>query len=61
MSPDRETVQWHEVPAEKLMTMLSTHPPVCWNCHIAESFVRKHPDLVVESPPETKRPYRNGY
>ena len=22
--------------------------PVCWNCHIAESFRREHPDLVTD-------------
>lgn len=55
MRPDRQTVQWHEVPAEKLLTALSTHFPVCWNCHIAETFVREHPELVVTRAPRSGR------
>jgi hypothetical protein len=42
------TVQWTEVPAEQLPEVLSTHWPVCWDCHIAEKFRHDHPDLVVE-------------
>jgi hypothetical protein len=34
--------------------VLETHLPVCWDCYIAQSFVREHPDLVVY------RPWRNG-
>lgn len=47
---DLKTVQWNEIPAEKLQEVLSTHWPVCWNCHIAESFRREHPELVVDRP-----------
>jgi hypothetical protein len=50
MSPERQTLEWHEVPAESLPRVLSTHRPVCWSCHIAESFRREHPELVVERP-----------
>jgi hypothetical protein len=25
--------------------------PVCWNCHIAQTFRRVHPELVVVRPP----------
>ena len=45
------TRAWNEVPAETLPDVLATHRPVCWNCHIAETFRREHPDLVVERPP----------
>jgi hypothetical protein len=24
--------------------------PVCWSCHIAESFRRTHPELIVDRP-----------
>lgn len=50
MSPERRTVEWHEVPAETLPEVLSTYRPVCWSCHIAESFRREHPELVIERP-----------
>ncbi len=46
----RRTVQWNEIPAEKLQEALGTHRPVCWNCHIAETFRHEHPELVVERP-----------
>jgi len=47
---DLKTVQWNEIPAEKLQEVLSTHWPVCWNCHIAESIRREHRELVVDRP-----------
>jgi hypothetical protein len=47
---DLKTVQWNDIPADKLQQVLSTHWPVCWNCHIAESFRREHPELVVDRP-----------
>lgn len=46
-----QTIQWNEVPVENLQQALSTHLPVCWNCHIAESFRRRHPELVTDRPP----------
>jgi hypothetical protein len=50
MSPEQKTVEWHDVRAEKLPEVLSTHLPVCWNCHIAETFRREFPELVVDRP-----------
>jgi hypothetical protein len=37
-----------------VMTVLQTHLPVCWDCYIAQTFRRDHPDMVVY------RPWRNG-
>jgi hypothetical protein len=45
---ESKTVEWPEVPTEMLPQVLSTHLPVCWNCHVAETFRREHLDLVVE-------------
>ncbi len=50
LGPDRKTVEWKQVSAEKLPEVLSRYLPVCWDCHIAETFRREHPDLVVERP-----------
>jgi hypothetical protein len=47
---ERKTVQWNEVPLENLQQTMATHWPVCWNCHIAETFRRQHPELVVDRP-----------
>lgn len=45
---DGPTLQWTDVPAEHLPALFSTYAPVCWNCHIAESFRYTHPDLVTD-------------
>jgi hypothetical protein len=49
--PRRPTRAWRDVPPEKILEVLATHGPVCWNCHIVETFRREHPDLVLERPP----------
>jgi hypothetical protein len=48
--PDGITVEWSALKPEQLPDLFGTHQPVCWNCHMAESFLRSHPDLVVERP-----------
>jgi hypothetical protein len=53
MSPDGRTMEWGEVRVEDLPEVLRTHRPVCWNCHVAESFRRQYPDLVIDAPPRT--------
>jgi hypothetical protein len=50
LSPERRTVAWHEVAAQTLPDVLATHLPVCWNCHVAESFRRQYPELVIDRP-----------
>ena len=49
-SPDGLLVQWSEVPVEDLSMVLASHLPVCWNCYVAQDFIREHPDLVVYRP-----------
>jgi len=48
MDTEHKTVQWSEIPAEKLQETMRTHQPVCWDCHIAETFRRQHPEMVVD-------------
>lgn len=50
IGPDKKTVQWNEVATEKLPELFETHLPVCWNCHVAESFRRLYSEGVVERP-----------
>jgi hypothetical protein len=50
VSPEGRTVQWSEVAPEKLPELFQTHLPVCWSCHIAETFRREHPERVVDVP-----------
>ena len=47
---DRKSIQWNEVPAEQLQETMRTHVPICWNCHITETFRRVHPESVVDRP-----------
>lgn len=49
-APDSKTVSWDEVPPEKLPEIFLTHKPVCWSCHIAQTFRREHPELVTDRP-----------
>jgi hypothetical protein len=55
LSPDRKSVEWRELRPEQLPEVFSTHRPVCWNCHVAETFRRLHPELVVDRKLEPKR------
>jgi hypothetical protein len=50
LSKERKTVQWNEIPPENLQDALGTHRPVCWSCHVAETFRREHPEMVVDRP-----------
>ena len=51
---EKKTYEWNEIPAEELPEAFEACKPVCWNCHIAETFIRQHPDLV------TFRPWKKG-
>lgn len=48
LDPQGRTVQWNEVPAQTLPDVLLTHKPVCWHCHVHESFRHDHPELVTD-------------
>lgn len=41
---------WDQLPIKNFDKALSTYLPVCWDCYIAESFRREHPELVVYRP-----------
>ena len=43
-------LSWNGIPVDNLSMVLKTHLPVCWDCYIAQSFRRDHPDLVVYRP-----------
>jgi len=48
LGPDKKTIQWSDVPPEKLPEVFETHSPVCWSCHIAETFRREHSDRFLD-------------
>lgn len=55
LGPDFRTTEWKRIRAEKLPEIFATHQPVCWNCHVTESFRRLHPELVTDRPDAIKR------
>lgn len=55
LGPDSKTAEWKDVRPEQLPDILATHQPVCWNCHIAESFRRLRPELVTDRRSEPRR------
>jgi hypothetical protein len=48
MNAERRTVEWTQLRAEMVPAVLETHSPVCWNCHIMQTFCHEHPDMVVD-------------
>lgn len=45
---DKVSVEWSQVPAERLAETLETALPVCFACHTARTLVRERPDLVTD-------------
>lgn len=58
LNTEGRTFEWSEIEPEKIPETLATHLPVCWNCHIAESFRHEHPELVTDR--STKRTAQAG-
>jgi hypothetical protein len=48
LSPEGVTVEWREISPQRLPDVLVTHKPVCWDCHICETFRREYGEVVVE-------------
>jgi hypothetical protein len=49
-TPDGLTVEWQDIRPETLPEVLATHSPICWDCHVSETFRRKRPDMVLDNP-----------
>jgi len=45
---DRMSVEWNQVPADKLYEVMAASLPLCFACHMANTLVREHPELVVD-------------
>lgn len=57
LGPANDIVEWRDVAVEKLPDVLTTHRAVCWDCLIAQTMCRDHPDLVLKRPlPPRKLP-----
>ena|SRR5438552_4091827 len=55
LGPDFRTAEWKDVRPEKLPEIFASSQPVCWNCHVAETFRRLHPELVTDRRLEPRR------
>lgn len=55
LGKDFRTTEWKNMLPEDLPEIFATHQPVCWDCHIAETFRRMHPELVIDRRPDAKR------
>jgi hypothetical protein len=50
LNPEGVTVEWAAIPISAVNDAMANDLPVCWNCHVAQTFHREHADLVVERP-----------
>ncbi len=48
LTADKISLEWHEIPAERLQETLETARPLCFGCHIAHTMLRQHPELVID-------------
>ncbi|SRR6266571_6597563 len=48
LSPEGRLVGLNEVATEEIPDVLATHFPVCWDCHITETFCREHLEMIVD-------------
>ena len=45
---DQVSVEWNQIPADKLVGTLAAASPICFACHTANRLVREHPELVTD-------------
>jgi hypothetical protein len=48
LGPDHKTLEWDRFQPHQLPEVFARYRPVCWNCHIAQTFRQEHPELVVD-------------
>jgi hypothetical protein len=49
-SPDGVTLEWSDVQPETMFEVMRSCQAICWDCHVAETFRRQRPDLVLDNP-----------
>ena len=45
---DRVSVEWSQLPADKLVGTLAVASPICFACHTANRLIEEHPELVTD-------------
>ena len=56
LGPDGAIVVWAGFRPEHVVDVLASHRPVCWDCQVAETFRREHPERVIDRPPRPSPP-----
>jgi hypothetical protein len=41
---------WPDVPADQLPQAMASDQPICFDCYVAATFRREHPELVLDNP-----------
>jgi hypothetical protein len=55
LTPDGLTMEWDDAPIEMLPDVFETHQPVCWSCHVSETFRRQFIEVVVDRERQERR------
>jgi hypothetical protein len=48
LTADKGSMEWSQIPAERLPQILAAAKPLCFTCHVANTMVREHPELVID-------------
>jgi hypothetical protein len=48
LTTDGSTLEWREIPADKLEETLRAAQAICFACHTARTLVREHPELATD-------------
>ena len=48
LGADKKSVEWRDIPADRIYETLAASSPVCFACHTALTMVREHPELVID-------------
>jgi hypothetical protein len=48
LSADKMSVEWSEIPVDRLREILAESKPICFACHMANRMVQDHPDLITD-------------
>jgi len=59
LEPTGMTREWVDVASDRLPLALATSLPLCWNCHVAATFRRLHPELVTDREERIVHPRRS--
>ena len=53
---DKTSVEWKDIPVDRLTAELEHSAPLCFACHMASTLVREHPELAIQRETEFRPP-----